>query len=132
MNCLNCNFRNREIAKICANCGQKLTEACPKCGAHLQARTRFCDQCGAGLDESAKTESEATDRRKYRLIREWFQAELLRKNSTSLFQEIVDKVSVLLIEEALKAARGTRSQAAGLLGISRTNLHSKLVKFSIS
>jgi DNA-binding NtrC family response regulator len=132
MNCLNCNFQNRDIAKICANCGQKLTEACRKCGTHLQAGVRFCDQCGATLDEGAQTERQAAPKWHHQLMRTWLQSELLQKNSRNLFQETVDKVSVLLIQEALRACGGKRSQAADLLGLSRTNLHSKLVKYSIS
>jgi DNA-binding NtrC family response regulator len=44
------------------------------------------------------------------------------------FQSFVERVERALVEEALRLTAGSRTKAAALLGLSRPNLHAKMVK----
>jgi DNA-binding NtrC family response regulator len=61
-------------------------------------------------------------------IRQWAQ-EILRRNAQkNLFENCINRVSGVLIGEALRMTGGNRSRAAKLLGLSRPTLHAKIEK----
>ena len=51
MQCLKCQFENREGAKFCKKCGAKLELVCPECSYLLTPNSLFCDECGCGLSQ---------------------------------------------------------------------------------
>ena len=49
MQCLQCQFENREDVRFCEKCGAKLELTCPSCGAFGPPDRNFCGECGASL-----------------------------------------------------------------------------------
>jgi nitrogen regulation protein NR(I) len=64
-------------------------------------------------------------------IREWIREQLRSEDTENLFDFCMDRISRLLIAEALKQTGGNRSRAAKLLGLSRPTLHSKIEKYRL-
>lgn len=64
-------------------------------------------------------------------VREWIREQLHGEDPENLFDLCIDRVSSLLIGEALKLTGGNRSRAAKLLGLSRPTLHSKIEKYRL-
>ncbi len=74
--------------------------------------------------------SEQTDIKE--LLRSWARQLLQDDNQANLFETSMDRFAAVLIEEALKATGGNRSQAARLLGLSRPTLHAKIDKYKLT
>jgi class 3 adenylate cyclase/predicted ATPase len=49
MQCLQCQFENRQGVRFCEKCGAKLELTCPSCGALVPPDRNFCGECGASL-----------------------------------------------------------------------------------
>ncbi|MFH2092373.1 MAG: sigma-54 dependent transcriptional regulator [Pseudomonadota bacterium] len=64
-------------------------------------------------------------------IRQWVRQLLGNKTEHNGFDNFVDILSSVVIEEALKITNGNRSQAAKLLNLSRPTLHAKIDKYHI-
>ena len=64
-------------------------------------------------------------------IRTWVRQLLTKEFRSCSFDDCIDMVSSLVVEEALKITNGNRSQAAKLLNISRPTLHAKIDKYKI-
>jgi nitrogen regulation protein NR(I) len=66
------------------------------------------------------------------VLRAWVRQLMQDKNRENLFEESMDRFAAILIEEALNATSGNRSQAARLLGLSRPTLHAKIDKYKLT
>ncbi len=64
-------------------------------------------------------------------IKRWIRDELMSGDRENLFALLVDKVSSVIISEALTLTDGNRSRAAKLLGLSRPTLQSKIEKYRL-
>ena len=49
MQCLQCEFENRQGVRFCEKCGAKLELTCPSCGVLVPPDRNFCGECGASL-----------------------------------------------------------------------------------
>ncbi len=49
MQCLQCEFENRQGVRFCEKCGAKLELTCPSCGVLVPPDRHFCGECGASL-----------------------------------------------------------------------------------
>jgi DNA-binding NtrC family response regulator len=84
---------------------------------------------------------EATGRQERRLrsdradpgevLRDWVRQLVRDHPPEDLFETCTDRFAAILIEEALNATGGNRSQAARLLGLSRPTLHAKIEKYDL-
>ncbi len=64
-------------------------------------------------------------------LRQWARNVLITKDAENKFDVSIDRVSAILVGEALSLSGGNRSKAAKLLGISRPTLHSKIEKYGL-
>ncbi len=64
-------------------------------------------------------------------LRQWARNVLIAKDAENKFDVSIDRVSAILVGEALSLSGGNRSKAAKLLGISRPTLHSKIEKYGL-
>jgi two-component system nitrogen regulation response regulator GlnG len=64
-------------------------------------------------------------------IREWVRQMLSDGPESRSFDTILDMVSAIVVEEALKKTNGNRSQAAKLWNVSRPTLHAKIDKYQV-
>ena len=64
-------------------------------------------------------------------LAQWVRKELTDGLDENVFNKCVDKLSRILITEALNLTGGNRSGAAKLLGVSRPTLHSKIDKYHL-
>jgi len=65
------------------------------------------------------------------VIRQWVQEILTSEAEDNIFDTCMDRLAGILISEVLNIAKGNRSRAAKLLGLSRPTLHSKIEKYRI-
>ena len=65
-------------------------------------------------------------------IKEWLRQILLSQHKEKVYDYCLDRLSALLVEEALQIAGQNRSKAARILGVSRPTLHAKMEKYRIS
>ena len=81
----------------------------------------------AARDEAADAPAreEDTDR----LLRQWARETLSSGTANDPFSSCLDRLTRILIRESLDLARGNRSKAARLLGLSRTTLLAKMKKY---
>ena len=63
-------------------------------------------------------------------VRTWIRQNLSGPSGTS-FEDFIDTLSAMVVEEALEITNGNRSQAARLLKISRPTLHARMEKYGI-
>jgi class 3 adenylate cyclase len=61
MQCLQCQFENREGAKFCKKCGNKLESLCPSCGHPSQGDSIFCDECGYNFKHAKETSDQLSE-----------------------------------------------------------------------
>ena len=62
------------------------------------------------------------------VIRQWTRNILNSSEQKDIFDTCMDRISEILISEALRMTGGNRTRAAQLLGLSRPTLHAKIVK----
>jgi two-component system nitrogen regulation response regulator GlnG len=65
------------------------------------------------------------------VLRDWVRQLVRDHPPENLFETCTDRFAAILIEEALNATGGNRSQAARLLGLSRPTLHAKIEKYNL-
>ncbi len=66
------------------------------------------------------------------LLRQWVRRTLSTGNAGESFSLCLDRVTQIMITEALDMTRGNRSQAARLLGLSRPTLLAKMKKYGLA
>ena len=59
MECLKCQFPNREGVQFCEKCGAEMDFDCPNCGAKVPLDREFCGRCGKRLAALVETEKKA-------------------------------------------------------------------------
>lgn len=64
-------------------------------------------------------------------VRTWIRRNLSDPSGSQSFEDFIDTVSAMVVEEALEMTNGNRSQAARLLQISRPTLHARMEKYGI-
>lgn len=85
-----------------------------------------------GMDQNAPPGMIATDGEDAEEpLRQWARNVLIAKGAENKFDASIDRVSAILVGEALSLSGGNRSKAAKLLGISRPTLHSKIEKYGL-
>ena len=65
------------------------------------------------------------------VLRQWARNILTSSEQKNLFDACMDRISEILISEALRMTAGNRTRAAQLLGLSRPTLHAKIEKYHI-
>lgn len=80
-------------------------------------------------DESAVLENEGD---MDRVVAGWVKRMLTSKGDNARFDYLTDRLSAIIIREALQMTGGNRSQAAKLLGLARPTLLSKIEKLNLS
>ncbi len=61
MQCLQCEFENRQGVRFCEKCGAKLELTCPSCGVLVPPDRNFCGECGASLSPVVTAQDVAPD-----------------------------------------------------------------------
>lgn len=77
-----------------------------------------------GTGAPAQTNDENTEK----ILRQWVRESLAAGFRQDIFAFFMDRLTRILISEALDLTKGNRSKAAKLLGISRPTLHDKMEK----
>jgi two-component system nitrogen regulation response regulator GlnG len=72
--------------------------------------------------------SEVTDT----ALRQWVRENLSAGGRNDLFSSLIDRLTYVLLSEALEFTHGNRTRAAKLLGISRPTLHAKMDKCGLT
>ncbi|MBI5115420.1 sigma-54-dependent Fis family transcriptional regulator [Candidatus Poribacteria bacterium] len=72
--------------------------------------------------------SEVTDT----ALRQWVRENLVAGGRNDLFSSLIDRLTYVLLSEALELTHGNRTRAAKLLGISRPTLHAKMDKCGLT
>jgi class 3 adenylate cyclase len=76
MECLKCQFPNREGVQFCEKCGAEMDFVCPNCGVKIPLDREFCGRCGKRLAELAETGKKVLE------------SEGERKHATILFSDL--------------------------------------------
>ncbi|UCF93110.1 MAG: sigma-54-dependent Fis family transcriptional regulator [Desulfobacterales bacterium] len=65
------------------------------------------------------------------IIRQWVRTTMESEGEKNMYDALMDRFASIMISEALNIAKGNRSRAAKLLGLSRPTLHSKIEKYGL-
>jgi DNA-binding NtrC family response regulator len=65
-------------------------------------------------------------------IRKWVREMVKVDRSANLFENCMDRVAGIVINEVLNLTGGNRSRAARVLGLSRPTLHAKIDKYNLT
>lgn len=83
------------------------------------------------LPEKNPAQSREDSQNKTKKLREWIRTSLLSETNERPYEYLIDKLSEIIISEALSITGGNISKASKLLGVSRPTLHAKIEKFNI-
>ena len=88
-----------------------------------------CSDVSDGIAHSANTQAVQNSERE---IRGWVHQFLRSHNNGSLFSDLNDRFTAIVIQEILDLCRGNQSQAAKLLGLSRPTLQARIEKYGLT
>lgn len=74
---------------------------------------------------------EEESKNKINKLSEWVKNSLLSEVNERPYEVLMDKLSEIIISEALSITKGNISKASKLIGVSRPTLHTKIEKFNI-
>jgi DNA-binding NtrC family response regulator len=83
------------------------------------------------LPEKNQSRIEEDSQHKTKKLREWIRNSLLSETNERPYEFLMDRLSEIIISEALSITGGNISKASKLLGVSRPTLHTKIEKFGI-
>jgi DNA-binding NtrC family response regulator len=83
------------------------------------------------LPEKNQGRIEEDTKNKTKQLKDWIRNSLLSETNERPYEFLMDKLSEIIITEALSITGGNISKASKLLGVSRPTLHTKIEKFSI-
>lgn len=93
-------------------------------------RPEDISQVIAGPDQAGPSLTDGSDMD--RVVAEWARNMLTAGGDTARFEYLTDRLTAIIIREALQMTGGNRSQAAKLLGLARPTLLSKIDKLNLS
>ena len=84
------------------------------------------------LPEKNQDRIEEDTKNKTKQLKDWIRNSLLSETNERPYEFLMDKLSEIIITEALSITGGNISKASKLLGVSRPTLHTKIEKYSIA
>lgn len=82
--------------------------------------------------QGTSTQAQTNDENTEKILRQWVRESLAAGVRQDIFAFFMDRLTRILISEALDLTKGNRSKAAKLLGISRPTLHDKMEKCGLT